>query len=133
MNPIVKILGGLVKPVAEIFSKREDRKKAVATIRAQTDAAKTDGDIQVKLSKSQWEIIGKKAEDGTWKDEYITLIVTSPLLIIILGSLQTAFTGDRELLDAAGICFIELKKAGVEMGDLMFYTVLAAIGIKAFK
>ncbi|RZO82967.1 MAG: hypothetical protein EVA65_15600 [Oceanococcus sp.] len=130
---IASAAAGLVKPIADIFSKREDRKKAVAIIKSETARAETDGDVAVKLSKAQWEIISKKSEVDTWKDEYITIVVTAPLILIVLGALQAAFGLGTELLDAVATIFKEANQAGIDMGELMLWTVLAGIGIKAVK
>lgn len=107
---IASAAAGLVKPIADIFSKREDRKKAVAIIKSETARAETDGDVAVKLSKAQWEIISKKSEVDTWKDEYITIVVTAPLILIVLGALQAAFGLGTELLDAVATIFKEANQ-----------------------
>lgn len=132
-NIIASAIGGVLKPVADIFAKREDRKKAVAIIKSETARAETDGEVAVKLSKAQWEIISKKSEVDTWKDEYITLVVTAPLIMIMLGSMQSAFGLGTEMLEAVGTIFQEATAAGIDMGELMLWTVLAGIGIKAVK
>lgn len=126
-------LKGIVSPLAKVMEKREERKQAVATIRAETQRSATDGDVAVSLSKAQWEILSKQGETDTWKDEYITLVITSPILMIIGGSLQSAFGYGTEMLDAVSIALATMEQAGVELGPLMLYTVLAAIGIKAIR
>jgi hypothetical protein len=128
-----KLLGGAIAPVAKVFEKREERKTAIGKIKAGALAAEIDGEVSVKLSKAEWEIISKKAESDTWKDEYITLLITSPLLVIFVGNIVASFGFGTSLIDANTASLLAIKSVGIDMGELMLYTVLAAIGIKAIK
>lgn len=123
------IVSGLVTPVTTLLGKKEERKKAVSVIRESARAAEIDGEVQVSLSKAEWENLAKTAEDGTWKDEYVTLIITSPILIILVACLSN----DPVLLESVKTAIAELKAAGVDLGKLMEVTVYAAIGIRIFK
>lgn len=127
------IAGGLIKPIAGIFQKKEERKKAVQVIRAQTAMASSAGETSVKLSNAQWDLISKKNESDTWKDEYITLLITSPLICIIVGNIAAVFFDDTRLLIANAESMKQLAAMGVDMGELMLYTVLAALGLKVIK
>jgi len=127
------ILGAVVAPVAKIFQKREERKAVVGKIKAQAQAAEVDGKIAVKMSKADWEIVSKNAEPTTWKDEYITLLITSPLLVIFIGNIAAAFGFGTALIDANTASLQAIKAVGIDMGELMLVTVLAAIGIKAIR
>ena len=51
MSLLPNILAGIVSPVAKIFEKREERKRAVGEIRAQSAAAEVDGKVAVNLSR----------------------------------------------------------------------------------
>lgn len=133
MKWITDIVSGAIAPIAGIFSKREDRKKAVAIIKAQTSQGTAEGETSVKLSNAQWDLISKKNEQDTWKDEYVTILITSPMICILLGNLIAAFTGDTRLLEANSSSLAQLSEVGIDMGELMLWTVLAALGIKAVK
>lgn len=133
MSMLPNILAGIVSPVAKIFEKREERKRAVGEIRAQSAAAEVDGKVAVNLSRAQWEEISKKAEPGTWKDEYVTLLITSPILVLFIGNIIAAFGFGTALIDANTASLAAMEKVGIDMGELMLVTVLAAIGIKAIK
>ncbi len=69
---------------------------ATALIEPVTVAVKSRGkikEIRAKahlretLSEAEWELIGKKIEGGTWKDEWVTVIFTSPIIMQILGTI----------------------------------------------
>jgi hypothetical protein len=132
-STIAGVAKGLVQPVAAIFEKREDRKKAVSIINAERSRAQTDGEIQISLTDRQWELLSKKGEADTWKDEYITIVVTSPFILIVTGALQSAFGLGTEILDAVAEIFRQAEAADIDLGELMLWTVFAAIGIKAVK
>lgn len=125
--------GAIVAPISKIFEKREERKAVVGKIKAQAGAAEVDGKVAVNMSKAEWEIISKNAEPTTWKDEYITLLITSPILVLFIGNITAAFGFGTALVEANTASLLALKEVGIDMGELMLVTVLAAIGIKAIK
>ena len=133
MNWITQIASGAIAPIANIFAKKEDRKKAVETIKAKTIQGEKEGETSIKLSNAQWDLVSKKNETDTWKDEYITILITSPLVCILLGNIVAAFFGDVRLLEANANSLMQLKEVGIDMGELMLYTVLAALGLKVLK
>lgn len=130
----LKSIGSLiVSPVAKVFQKREDRKKAVDVIKAETVKGTAEGKTSVELSNAQWDLISKKNEQDTWKDEYITILVTSPLVCILLGNVMAVFFDDTRLLTANAASLSQLASVGIDMGELMLWTVLAALGLKTIK
>ncbi len=133
MSWIKDVVAGAISPIAGIFTKREERKKAVSIIKAETARGATEGETAVRLSNAQWDLISKKNEADTWKDEYITILITSPLVCILLGNVIAAFFGDTRLLEANAASLEQLAKVGIDMGELMLWTVLAALGLKVVK
>ena len=131
---IAGFLGGpiftLIKPIADIFVKREDRKTATEVVKGRIALAKTEGHNEVTLKRAEWENIAVESTKDSWKDEYVTLIITSPIVLIIIGSLVAAFTGDYRMLEATTVALDKLTGLGLNMGEMMLYVVLAAIGIR---
>jgi len=130
---IKELFGAIASPVTGWLGKREDRKVAVEQVKGAVALAKQQGDHEVRLSDKQWELVSKQLEAGSWKDEYITIVVTSPLVCILAGSMYAAFTDDQVVLTGVTIAISQLQTIGIDLGELMFYTVLAALGIKAIK
>ena len=130
LNLLSGLLGNVVKPVANVFAKREERKHASVMVEGKIAAAKVAGANEVNLSRAEWESLAVGQLKDSWKDEYITLIVTSPLVMIILGAVYFVFTGDTRLIDAATLAIAKLAEVGIDMGSLMLPVVLAAIGIR---
>jgi len=124
---------GIVSPITNLLGKKEERRKAVEVIKASTLQGEAEGETSVKLSNAQWELVSKKNETDTWKDEYITIIITYPLIAIFFGSLMSVFLGDERLLVATTESLLALKDLGLDLGELMLYTVLAGLGIKLVK
>jgi hypothetical protein len=84
----------LIAPIANIFTKKEERKKVKVEGEAKLAIAKQKGETDITLTDQEWEAIGVGKQDSTWKDEYVTIVVTSPILLIIVGSVWYAFTED---------------------------------------
>ena len=123
----------LIKPVADIVMRRQDRKTATDAVKGKIAQAKVEGAQEVNLKRAEWENIAVESTKDSWKDEYVTIVITSPILLIIIGTVYAAFTGDMRLLDAAGEALSRLEKIGLQMGELMFWVVLAAVGIRGAK
>lgn len=133
MNLVTNLIAGAIAPIANIFVKKEERKKATAIIKAETIKGTKEGETAVTLTNAQWDLVSKQNETDTWKDEYITLLITSPLVCILLGNIIAVVFGSTALLEANTASLLQLQDMGIDMGELMLYTVLAALGLKVLK
>ncbi len=136
MNPLTLItnaITGITKPVAGIFEKREERKKTKVIAEAKIAQTKVEGGQKITLTDAEWESISQKNQNDTWKDEYVTIIITWPYVGIFAGAVWLAFTGDDRLLTGVNTGIQSLKALGVDMGYLMTAVVLAALGLKMWR
>lgn len=133
MSVIGTIVSGLTKPLTDAYAKNQDRKQARETGEAKIAQAKIQGNKEITLTDQEWEAVSKGNEGGTWKDEYITIVITLPLILIFAGSLFGGFSGNYTILDETVKAIGKLKETGVDMGALMTAVVYAAVGIKAVK
>ena len=127
------LAGKLIGGVAGFFSKRQDRKMAESSAKSKLVQSKQDGTQNLKLNNSEWEAISKKVEGETWKDEYVTIVITLPIPLILLGAVWAAFTGDTRLSEGVNAGIANLAVLGLDMGELMYIVVLAAVSIKGIK
>jgi hypothetical protein len=132
-SPIKAVVSGIAKPFVEGYKANQTRKQAKETGKAKLAQAKLQSDTQVTLTDAEWEAINASKQDSTWKDEYVTIVVTAPLVGILAGGVVLAFTGDSRLLDGVNTGLQALAQAGVDMGELMYAVVLAAIGLKVWR
>ena len=133
IGAIASALGAIARPVVNYLGKREERKGAAKVVEGKIALAKVEGHQSIELKRAEWENIAVESTKDSWKDEYVTLIITSPLLLIILGSVYAAFTGDTRLLDSATVALSTLAELGIDMGQMMLLVVLAAIGIRGAR
>jgi hypothetical protein len=132
MDPISAI-SGAVKGVTDLFNKKTERKLANDAIKGKLAQAKINGDHEVTLKDAEWESLSVQGQGETWKDEYVTVLVTLPLVAILCGGVYFAFSGDSRLLDGTIEALARLKELGVDMGELMYIVVIAAVGLKAWR
>lgn len=133
MGGIAKGIGAIVSPIANIYLKKQERKTKKIEVDGKVALAKQNGENEVAIGVSDWESRSKSNENETWKDEYVTLVVTLPLVLILLGAVYFVFTGDDRLLKGAQLGIQSLKDIGLDMGELMYVVVFAAVSIKAYK
>lgn len=111
IGPLTSLVGGWMKG-------RQETKKAEAEATRQWEAA-----------------VGRSMENG-WKDEYVTVVVTLPIVQIFIGNLVSVWNS------AKGAAIVaandkSLTQIGELMetpfGQVMMVVVLAAVGIKTVK
>ena len=130
---IASIVSGIISPITGIFVKREETKKVKVEGEAKIALAKQNGSTEITLTDQEWEAIAASKQDSTWKDEYVTIVITSPIVLIIIGSINYAITGDLDLLNGAVLALQKLDDIGLDMGELMEVVVYAAVGLKIWR
>lgn len=133
MSILTTVISSVIKPVAGIFQKKEERKLTKIKTQAKIAHAKEKNETEITLTDADWESLSIKSQDETWKDEYITVLITLPIAMLLAGGIWLAFTGDSRLLDGTNTGIKALSEAGVDMGKLMYAVVLAAVGLKMWR
>ena len=122
----------LFQPVASVLNKRQERKMAKESAKGKLALAKQEGQFNLEMKDSEWEVIGQQLQGGTWKDEYITVSIVSVFNLIIAGGILAAF-GDDRLLTGIGFAMQAMTQAGVDVGTLLTAVVFAGIGLKFWR
>ena len=130
MSWFTKTLSLVVSPITKAYETNQKRKQARESADAKIKFAKQDNNYKLDLNEQEWEALSKKSEDGTWKDEYVTIIITSPFVLLFIASVVSGFTGDMKYLDSVNLGIENIKSLGVDLGELMYVVVLAAVSIK---
>lgn len=125
-NPITKAAGDLITAPGKRRAARDRAKAKLA-------AAKADNKQELALKVEEWENIAARGLNESWKDEYVTIIITAPLIGIMAGSIWFGFTGDTRLLDGTERAMQIFQKMGIDLSNLIYVVVLAAIGFKALR
>ena len=133
MGILSSLVGGIVAPVAKVFEKREDTKLHKASVAGKIALAKQTGATEITLKAQEWENIAVRGTEDSWKDEYITILVTAPFALIVVGAVAEALFGYSALLDSVVVIIDKLATVGVDLGEIMLPVVLAAIGIRGVK
>ena len=119
----------LITPITSLLGARGERKKL-----------KQEGEYKLargeQISKAEWEAMGVQAGQGSWKDEYITIVVTVPIPATFIGNFIAAFNPE------VGLKVISANESSLKMlgalmdtpyGQLVFAVALAAVGLKSLK
>jgi len=122
-----------ITPIANFFTSRNEIKAKANAAKASIAKARVDGETQHTLNRDEWEALSKQAEGGTWKDEYVTIVITSPFVLLFIASIYSGVTDDLTLLNAVNLGIANIKNLGVDLGELMYIVILAAVGIKGVK
>lgn len=126
-------LSVLVKPLTSVYEAYIDRKKTKDSLKSKAALAKQADATNVTLTDAEWELASKQLENSSWKDEYVTIVITSPLVGILGGAVYHAFTEDDRVLTGVMDGIEAIGTLGIDMGLLMEIVVLAAVGLKIWR
>jgi hypothetical protein len=126
MKLLADIASGLVSPITNLFAKRNENKTKVKQQQIQRLMNSDD-------KEAEWEAIQAEGGNNSWKDEYITVIISFPVPVIFIAVFFSVVFGDPIYAQGAKAGVDAIKELLPNYEDLLMAVCLAAIGIKAFK
>lgn len=123
----------LVSPVTEIFKSWNGRKKAKEQAKAKLAMLKESNDAQVQFTNQEWQAMGKMAEGSSWKDEWVTVIMTLPIPFVFIAAIVTVLSGNPLYLESVLQGIEALKVLLPNYGDILEVVVYAAVSILGVK
>ena len=132
-NPIAGLISGVVSPIAGIFSKREDRKLAATVGKNNLAQAKVKGERDVTMALHEWEAIMAEASKDSWKDEFWTIVLAGPFILLMIGPIIRIFTGDDSVMRATTEVLNQFKTVGLDYGSVLYVAIAAAFGFRWMK
>ena len=125
MTWLFKLFGGdvlvkVVEGVAGFFKQRQQTKQAAQAVEAKIKLAHVNKDAKLELADHELQVLRTKGQSASWKDEYVTLIVSMPIIIAVVGAIAEVF------FPAVGAKLMEAgqKTADVMTGEVIDYPVL---------
>lgn len=134
MNPL-SLVSTVVGGITGFFTKKQEIKQARVSARAKLDSLKEQGSQTLELTDAEWESLSIQTQQDSWKDEYITLIITSPFITILLGSIGAAlgYEWGTEVVNGTVQGLQEMKSLGMDYGTIINAVVFAAVGLKLWR
>ena len=121
------IVNGLSTAVSGYLQNKSEESKAKAglkkaEIEAKTSVAKAvaEGKIEADKLDAQWEKSAVDQLGGSWKDEFITIVVLTPCILIFFPNLQPFVRLGFDILGTLPDWYI----------NLIYITVCAGLGLK---
>jgi len=130
ITSLQSLLGALVAPISKAYQAKQVRSAAAESAKAKLKLVNQEKRFDLSLKDAEWEALAKQQETASWKDEYVTLIITSPFVLLFVAAMVSGYSGDMRYLDAVNLGLESLKSLGVELGELLKIVVLAAVSIK---
>lgn len=100
---ILEILGLITKPIADAYSRRQERKQIEHT--NDIELLKAQGERVAKqvseglAADATWELEQVKQMDHSWKDELIIILLSIPLVCVFMPPLQQAVLKGFQILE----------------------------------
>ena len=134
MNPLT-IFGSIVSGVTGFFTRKQEIKKATVTAKAKLDQARLNGEHTLEMTDAEWESLSVQTQNNSWKDEYITIIITVPIVFILIGSVMSALgmPSGEAVVNGSLEGITRLKELGMDYGLVLNAVVFAAVGLKLWR
>lgn len=126
-------LTALISPVFNTIQNYQSRKKAKESAKAKLKMAKQNNDYNLQLSDAEWQSLGKQAESDSFKDEWITIIITIPIPIIFFGAILSAYTANPIYIESINAGIDALKLLLPNFSKMLEVVVYAGVSIKGFS
>jgi hypothetical protein len=95
--------------------------------KAEKAQAKHERDVAVIKGDQDWDAIQAENSGDSWKDEYLTIVITAPIIVMFVAA---AF-GDMEVVSRLESAFIIIKtRIPEEYWTLLYVCFAASFGIK---
>lgn len=133
MSIWTQALGLVTAPLTKVIGKYIDRKTNQDNIKGKAQMAKQSDATQITLTDAEWETVAKQTEGGTWKDEFVTIVIMSPICMLITGAMYQAVTGDPMVMDGALAGIDALKELNLEYDKLAEIVVFAGVGLSIWR
>lgn len=129
----IPILGSIVSGITGFFTKKQDLKKAKVSAKAKLDHARLNGEHTLEMTDAEWESLAVKQD--SWKDEYITVIITSPFVTILSGSIAAAlgYEWGPKVVQGTQDGLAAMVDLGMDYGVLIMAVTFAAVGLKLWR
>lgn len=126
-------LSMLISPVTNLWNSHQDRKAVKESLKAKLTGQKQDNDARAGFNDQEWEMLGKSQSADSWTDEYVTVIITLPLLLVFVCTFVAVLFAKPELLEASDAAIASVKVLLPSYDEILEIVVLAAVGIKGLK
>ncbi|WP_334029666.1 hypothetical protein [Alteromonas sp. P256] len=129
LSPLSSAIDGVIG----VFKRKQEQKANAEQAKAKLKQTKLAGEHEVTLTDAEGEALLSQGLESSWKDEYVTVLITSPYALLIIGTISLAVFDDSRMLDAAAMTISNLQNAGVDIDFLFKAVVLSAIGLKVWR
>ena len=90
---------------------------------------------RVELSGHELQVMRTRAQPSSWKDEYVTLLVSIPIIVSSVGALvEVAFPNEGIALGKAASDIAAIMTGeSIDYAELWLIVVSVALGTKPFR
>lgn len=129
------LLGKIIDKIGAAFQARQQAREARAAVEAKIQLAQVEHAGRVELAGHEIQVLQTKNAGDSWKDEYVTLLVSVPILVSVVGSLVSIVEAEigARLIRAAGEIANIMTGDFVEFPTLWMVVVTTALGTKPFR
>lgn len=126
-------LSVLLGPITSMWEGHQNRKAAKESLKAKLTGQKLDNEARAGFNDQEWEMLGRAQSADSWTDEYVTVIITLPLVLVFVCTFVAVLFAKPELIEASSAAIASVKQLLPNYDTILEIVVLAAVGIKGLK
>lgn len=123
----------IISPITKAYETRQVRKQAQETAKAKLVQSRQDNEYRLQLTEQEIDAIGKGNENESWKDEYLTIVVTLPYLNTFICNMASVLLSDPVYANAANAANDSLRGLGIDIGGSFDVVLIAGLSIRGYK
>lgn len=129
------ILGKVIDGISGHFRGKREAREARDAVEAKIRLAQVNRDATLDLAEHELQVLRTREQGGSWKDEYVTILVSVPIIVAMTGALMSVHDpemGSRLLVAADKITGI-MTGESIDFAELWLIVVTVALGTKPFR
>ena len=129
------IIGKIVDGVSGYFKDQAKARETLASIDARIKLAKVNRDSKLELADHEIQVLRTKASGDSWKDEFVTLLVSVPIIVSMAGALVEIVNVEigARLLESAQKITAIMTGNTIDYAELWLIVVATALGTKPLR
>lgn len=121
----------LIAPVSKMIEAYQNNKRAKVEAKTAVEMKMAELSKQDSNLKAQWELVKAENESGTWKDEYVVLVLTAPyvlsLVLTLVGAVSPLEIDVKQLVEDM---FAPMQAVPAYWENGFLAAVFTSLGIK---
>lgn len=126
---------GAIDAISDAYDKWLKRRATADAVDAKIRLAKVKTTGKLQLADHELQVLRTRSQMASWRDEYVTILVSIPIIIACVGALVGVWdeNAGARLLEAAAKITAIMTGSTIDFAELWLIVVAVALGTKPLR